>query len=63
MDKESITKAAQAANLLSGDLREAHKASCDAGGPLEILLRDLLGQAVVLETRLKELEGCFKMES
>jgi hypothetical protein len=54
---ESIVKAAQTANLMVSDIREAHKTACDKGGPLEILLRDLLAQAVAVEDRLKEIQA------
>lgn len=58
---EALTKAAQCADLLVCDIREAHKLACEDEPALEILLRDLTGEAVKLKTRLAELEdrlGC-----
>lgn len=54
---EPLTKAAQTANLLVQDLREAHKAACDDQPALEILLRKLLGDAAGVEQRLAELQS------
>ena len=54
---EPLTKAAQTANLLVQDLREAHKATGDDQPALEILLRKLLGDSAGLEQRLAELQS------
>ena len=53
---ESITKAAQCASLLCGDIREAHKLACENNPVLEILLRDLIADGVKIKNRLEELE-------
>lgn len=57
---ESITKATQCAALLRDDIREAHKSSCEDNPVLEILLRELLGDAARLNNRLAELEACIQ---
>jgi hypothetical protein len=43
-----------------GDIREAQKVACKGNLALEILLRDLIGEAVKIKTRLAELEACFR---
>jgi len=58
--QEIITKATQTADLLAGDLREAQKVACEGNPALEILLRDLLGHAMAIKTRLGELEACVR---
>ena len=57
---ESITKATQCSSLLYDDIRETHKISCHDNPALEILLRELLGDAARLKNRLVEIESCFK---
>jgi hypothetical protein len=57
---EAITKAAQCADLLVSDIREAHKQACESDLALEILLRDLVGEAVKIKNRLGELENCIR---
>jgi hypothetical protein len=57
---ESITKAAQCADLLVSDIREAHKQACESELVLELMLRDLLSEAVKIRTRLGELENCIR---
>lgn len=54
---EIITKATQAAQLLTGDIREAHSRACTDAPMLEILLRELIGDAAKLQTRLAEIEA------
>lgn len=56
---ETITKAAQCADLLVSDIREAHKQACESEPALELLLRDLIAQAVTIKNRLGELENCI----
>ncbi len=56
---ETITKAAQCAELLESDIREAHKLACEDEAVLEILLRELLGEAAKLKNRLVELGSCL----
>ena len=58
--EEAITKAAQCADLLTSDIRQAHKAACDDDPVLEIMLRELLSEAAKLATKLRELDGCFR---
>jgi len=61
---EPLTKAAQTADLLVQDLREAHKSACDDQPALEILLRNLLGEAAGLSHRLTELPArCAEVAS
>lgn len=57
---ETITKAAQCADLLVSDIREAHRLACHENPALEILLRDLLGDVARIETRLTELESTME---
>ena len=57
---ETITKAAQCADLLTGDLREAHELACQHDPALEILLRELIADAAKIKRRLAELEACFR---
>lgn len=57
---ESITKAAQSADLLARDVREAHRNSCGDNPALEILLRDLIADAMKVKNRLAEIEASFK---
>lgn len=57
---ELLTKAAQTAAMLTGDVRDSHRAACEGDRVLEILLRDLIRDAVAIERRLNELEGCFR---
>jgi len=57
---ESITKAAQCADLLVSDIREAQKQACESEPALELLLRDLIGEAVKIKNRLSELENCIR---
>ncbi len=60
LQAESITKAAQCADLLVSDIREAHKQACESDLALELLLRDLIGEAVKIKNRLVELENCTR---
>lgn len=55
--QEATTKAAQAAEMLVSDIRAAHKATCAAGGPLELLTREAIHDAVRLAQRLHEIAG------
>ncbi len=57
---ETITKAAQCADLLTSDIREAHKLACQDHPVLEIILRELIGDAAKIKSRLAELEACFR---
>jgi hypothetical protein len=58
---ESITKAAQCADLLVSDIREAHKQACESNPVLELLLRDLLVEASKIKNRLGEIENCIQL--
>jgi hypothetical protein len=60
LQAESITKAAQCADLLVSDIREAHKQACESDLALELLLRDLIGETVKIKNRLVELENCTR---
>lgn len=57
---ETITKAEQCAQLLVGDIQEAHKKASGAEPALEILLRDLVGDAAKIHDRLLELQKCSR---
>jgi hypothetical protein len=59
-NREAIVKAAQCASLLYDDIREAHHLSCQDNPVLQIVLRELLGDAARLKNRLAELESCFQ---
>ena len=56
---ETITKAAQCADLLVGDIREAHKLACQNNPAVELLLRDLIADAVKIKHRLGEIQMCI----
>ena len=58
--QESVTKAAQCADLLTSDIREAHKLACRGNPLLEVLLRELIGDAAKIKNRLAEIEGCLR---
>ena len=55
LQAETITKAAQTADLLVSDLIEASKMATTDSPALEILLRDLVSDALKIENRLNEL--------
>jgi hypothetical protein len=55
---EAITKAAQCADLLIGDLREAHKQTSSDAQALELLLRELTSEAVKIRNALGQLLVC-----
>lgn len=57
---ETLTKAAQSADLLASDIRDAHSQACGENPALEILLRDLIADAMKLRNRLAEVEACLK---
>lgn len=57
---EAIAKAAQCADLLVSDIREAQKIACKGNGALEILLRELIADAAKIKNRLGELESCLR---
>jgi hypothetical protein len=57
---EAITKAAQCAGLLVSDIRGAHRLACQDNPLLEVLLRELIADAVRLNRRLAEIEGCLR---
>lgn len=58
--QESVTRAAQCADLLVGDIRAAHRVACNENPLLEIALRELIAEAAKLKNRLAELEGCLR---
>ena len=57
---EAIVKAAQCADLLTSDVREAHKLACLGNPVLEIALRELIAEAARIKNRLAELEACLR---
>jgi hypothetical protein len=56
---ETITKAAQCADLLIGDLREAHKQTSVNDVELELRLRELTTDALKIRNSLGELQDRF----
>jgi len=54
---EAIVKATQCSDLLMSDIRAAHSLACHKNPLLEILLRDLIADAVRLNRRLAEIQG------
>jgi len=56
---EKLTMAADSSSCLTRDLREAQRLACDKDPMVEILLRDLLGDAVKIRNRLEQIESCF----
>lgn len=56
---ESITKAAQCSSLLYDDILEGHKKACEDNPILSILLRELLGDAAKIKSKLEEIESCL----
>lgn len=57
---ETLTKAAQCADLLVSDIREAHKSACADGVEsrmLEMLLRPLIAQAAAIHDSLNALSN------
>ena len=58
--QEAITKAVQCSDLLVSDIRSGHKLACQDNPLLEVLLRELIADAVKINRRLAELEGCLR---
>ena len=56
---ETLVKAKQTAFTLVGEIRWAQKQACQDNPVLEILLRDLIGDAVKLQNRLAEIEAAL----
>ena len=60
---EEVTKAAQTASLLVGDVREAHRQACAAntaaGDLAALLLLDVIGEARRLADRVKTIQGAM----
>jgi len=57
---ETITKAAQCADLLVGDILEAQKVASKGNPALGILLHDLIPEVVRIKSRLQEIEACLQ---
>ena len=57
---KNVTQAAQTADILVSDIREAHGQACGENPALEILLRDLIADAMKIKCRTAEIEACFK---
>lgn len=53
---ETITKAQQCADMLYDDVREAHREANLSNAMLELLLRDVLAQALAIRSRLSEIQ-------
>ena len=58
--QEAITKAVQRSDLLVADIRDAHSRACQDNRLLEVLLRELIADAVRVNRRLAEIEGCLR---
>lgn len=54
-DESTIQTAAIAAELAATAIRRAHRASCEAGGPMELLLLELLAEAVKVQKRAEQI--------
>jgi hypothetical protein len=54
---ELVTKAAQCSDLLLSDIREAHSVACQKNYLMELLLREILTDAVRLKQRLADIDG------
>ena len=54
---ESVVKATQCSDLLISDIRAAHSVACRENRLLEILLRELIADAVRINRRLAEIQG------
>ena len=50
--QEATSAAAQSAELTLSAVMQAHRASCDDGGPMELLLREAIADTVRLRDRL-----------
>ena len=59
---EALTKAAQCADLLAQDIREAHKLACKDSPFLEILLLELIGDAMKIKNRMAQIQSCAEGE-
>lgn len=58
--QETITKAVQCSDLLTSNIRDAHKVACEENPVLEIVLRDLIADAARISRRLAEIKGCLR---
>ncbi len=58
--QEAIVKATQCSDLLVSDIRQAHRLACQDNRLLEVLLRELIAEAVRINRRLAEIEGCIR---
>ena len=56
---ETLTKAAQCADLLTGDIRQAHHYAAQDDPVLAMVLLDLIGDAAKLKNRLGPPERKF----
>lgn len=57
MLNEDIEKAGHSAGFLWNELRSAHTRACVSSPVLAILLLDLVGQAVKIDQRIKEVQS------
>jgi hypothetical protein len=58
--QEAITKAVQCSDLLVSDVRQAHRLACDDNLLLELVLRELIADAVRINRRLAEIETALR---
>ena len=54
---ELVTKASQCSDLLLSDIREAHSVACQKNYLMELLLREIITDAVRLKQRLADIDG------
>jgi hypothetical protein len=54
---ELVTKATQCSDLLLSDIREAHSVACQKNYLMELLLREIITDAVRLKQRLSDIDG------
>jgi hypothetical protein len=59
---ESILAASQRADLLTADIRAAHRLACDSSPVAEIILLDLITESCRLEQRLSLLLSAIQPE-
>ena len=58
--QEDTTKASQAASLLVSDIRDAHATACEKNQLAEMILIDILAQAVDIDQKLARLANALQ---
>lgn len=62
MDKELLIKAQHDADFLYQDIRAAHRQACENNGLAEMILREMLVPALILQQRLADLLAVMQRE-